>query len=245
MDVISGVRHAADVLSLFTKAQPEWGAAHVARALGISKSHAHRLLSTLAEVGLLDKIRPRGRFRLSWTWFGFADVLRTSDPLICAAAPILAALERTHHVECVLGVWAQNTIVSLRPASMPMISPLDFGQGLLPALVLFAEMTDDQIAQALAGRDKSAGGVLERADLESCVRKVRALGLLTKSDAGEPDSYWDAAASVVDDTRQVVAAVAARAADTRSRENPRAVAAAKRAAELITASLRRDTDSAT
>jgi len=242
VEVITGVRHAADVLGLFSRAQPEWGAAHVARSLQISKSHAHRLLSTLAEVGLLDKIQPSGRFRLSWTWFAFADVLLASDPLVCAAVPILSSLERTHDVECVLGVWAQGSIVSLRPASVPMISPLDLTQGLLPALVLISELTDEQVERVLSSRDKAHGELLQRPELESCIRKVRALGLLTKSDAGEPDSYWDAAAPVVDDNRQVVAAVAARTEKRQSRENPRAVAAAKRAAELLTASLRRPGD---
>jgi DNA-binding IclR family transcriptional regulator len=242
VEVISGVRHAADVLALFTRAQPEWGAAHVARALQLSKSHAHRLLSTLAEVGLLDKIQPSGRFRLSWTWFAFADVLLKSDPLVCAAVPILNSLERTHDVECLLGVWAQGSIVSLRPAGVPMISPLDVAQGLLPALVLIAELTDEQVEHTFGSRVKGHRELLQRPELESCIRKVRALGLLTKSDAGEPNSYWDAAAPVVDDNRQVVAAVAARTGNRQSREHPRAVAAAKRAAELLTASLRRPPD---
>jgi len=69
-----------------------------------------RLLSTLTEVGLLDGIQPSGRFRLSWTWFAFADVLLASDPLVCSAVPILTTLERTHNVECVLSVWAQGSI---------------------------------------------------------------------------------------------------------------------------------------
>jgi DNA-binding IclR family transcriptional regulator len=239
MEVVSGVRHAADVLGLFTRAQPEWGAAHVARALQISRSHAHRLLSTLAEVGLLDKVQPAGRFRLSWTWFAFADVLLASDPLVCAAVPILRKLEETHYVECVLGVWAQGSILSLRPSTVPMISPLDFAEGFLPALVVIAELTDEELDRMLLSRGTVAGALPRGPRLANCIHKVRTLGLLTKTDAEAPDSYWEAAAAVVDDQGRVVAAVAARTAVTRSLEPRRAAAAAKRAADLLSASLLR------
>jgi hypothetical protein len=59
VQLISGVLHAGDVLSLFTPGEPEWGAADVGRAVGLSRSHTHRLLSTLTQIGLLDPDRRR------------------------------------------------------------------------------------------------------------------------------------------------------------------------------------------
>jgi DNA-binding IclR family transcriptional regulator len=242
VEVISGVRHAADVLGLFTRAQPEWGASNVARALQISRSHAHRLLATLAEVGLLDKTQPGGRFRLSWTWLAYAEVLLASDPLVCTAVPVLRALQQSHDVELMLGVWAQGSIMSLRPTSVPMITPLATAHSLLPTITLMAEPPNEPLDRLPTHPGTVHEGLPQGAKLADCIRKVRATGLLTKADLDEPKSYWEAAATVLDNNGHTVAAVAARTADTQSMDPLRAAAAAKRAAELLRASLRRHDD---
>jgi DNA-binding IclR family transcriptional regulator len=63
--MLSTVFNAGRVLDLFTPVAREWGATAVAEELGVAKSQAHELLTSLAEVGLLRRA-PGGRYRLGW-----------------------------------------------------------------------------------------------------------------------------------------------------------------------------------
>ena len=117
MQLVNGVHQAGQVLDLFTAYAPEWGAADVGRALGLSRSHAHRLLSTLTEIGLLERSGPGGRFRLSWACFGYGSVLRDSDPLVVAGVPILRDLKAMRGVDPMLAIWRRGADIQPRAHS--------------------------------------------------------------------------------------------------------------------------------
>jgi DNA-binding IclR family transcriptional regulator len=63
--VLTTVQKIGPVLDLFTVKQPEWGTSEVATSLGTSKSSAHALLTTMAEIGLLERT-VHARYRLGW-----------------------------------------------------------------------------------------------------------------------------------------------------------------------------------
>ena len=67
------------VFSLFDQERSEWGVSEVAGALGLPKSGAHALVSTLAGQGLLRRTK-RGRYRLGWRMLSLSETLmQTTD----------------------------------------------------------------------------------------------------------------------------------------------------------------------
>ncbi|MBV9231502.1 MAG: IclR family transcriptional regulator [Chloroflexi bacterium] len=58
------VAHALDILNLFTREQPEFSMMEMSRALGISKSSAHRLANTLQAAGYLVQEPTTQRYHL-------------------------------------------------------------------------------------------------------------------------------------------------------------------------------------
>jgi DNA-binding IclR family transcriptional regulator len=82
--MLQTVQRATQVLRLFTPEQPEWGVTEVAALLGIPKSGAHLLLSTLAAEGLLQRT-PGSRYRLGWSLFELSQTkLETTEFLLVA-----------------------------------------------------------------------------------------------------------------------------------------------------------------
>src|ERR1700712_2844886 len=67
------VRRAGEVLDLFRR-QGEWGVSAVAGELGIAKSQAHELLTSLCFIGLVRR-SGRGRYRLGWGTVSLGDEL--------------------------------------------------------------------------------------------------------------------------------------------------------------------------
>ena len=98
--MLQTVQKAAQVLRLFTPAQPEWGVTEVAAVLDIPKSGAYALLRTLAAEGLLQRT-PNGRYRLGWSLFELSQTLLETSCLLQAARPVMEELvagwgETTH-----------------------------------------------------------------------------------------------------------------------------------------------------
>lgn len=64
--MLGTVERAGSVLDLFTVEAPEWGVKDVAAELGLCKSTAHTLLSSLEGIGLLEHATTSRRYRLGW-----------------------------------------------------------------------------------------------------------------------------------------------------------------------------------
>jgi IclR family transcriptional regulator, KDG regulon repressor len=82
---------AGQVLEQFTKDNPERGVTEVALALGISKSKAHALLSSLSQVGLLRRT-PNGRYRMGWRVLSLNRVLTETNDFHRYARPMMERL---------------------------------------------------------------------------------------------------------------------------------------------------------
>lgn len=242
MQLVSGVRHAGEVLELFTPTAPEWGAADVGRTLGISRSHAHRLLCTLAEVGLLDKKTTSGQFRLSWTWFAYSSMLFTSDPLVKASVPILRTLNSACGFDSMLAVWSRGTILSLRPTAGPVVTQTELEDCMTVGLVLMAGLVGPEV-DAVVSDLEARNGFPQRAKVEESLQHVRSGGVLTRAAAGTASAGWDTAAPVVDGSHNVVAALAVRVPAASSFTAEQTVGVVKNASLLVTSALARDSDS--
>jgi DNA-binding IclR family transcriptional regulator len=135
---VSGVRHAGAILDLFTPHAPEWGARGTARELGISKSHAQRLLSSLAGLGLLERQAGTGRYRVGVRSLALAAVMLESSPLISGALPIMRSLQERLDVDVTLAVWDRGAVLCVRPGADPSIVRLEPGDCVAVSTVLLA-----------------------------------------------------------------------------------------------------------
>lgn len=89
--MLSTVQKIGPALDLFTVKRPEWGISEVAEALDTPKSSAHALLTTMADIGLLERTA-RARYRLGWRLLVLGSTLMLSTE---ARAPVGRALRRT------------------------------------------------------------------------------------------------------------------------------------------------------
>ena len=88
---LSSVANAARVLKAFSTRHPTWGVADLAKHLDISTSTVHRLLSTLADEGVLDQDPENGRYRFGLSVFDMPQKLYA--PIRAQWAPVLDALD--------------------------------------------------------------------------------------------------------------------------------------------------------
>ena len=118
--MVSGVRHAGEILDLFTPHAPEWGAAGAACEVGISRTHAHRLLWSLADLGLLER-QPNRRYRLGMRSLTLASVLLDTSPLVTNALPLLRSLNDRLGLDAALAVWERRGVLWLQPGADPLL----------------------------------------------------------------------------------------------------------------------------
>lgn len=72
--MLGTIKRTGEALDLFSAQRPEWGVTEVARALEVPKSNAHALLSSLADIGVLQRTAA-GRYRLGWRILAMGRVL--------------------------------------------------------------------------------------------------------------------------------------------------------------------------
>lgn len=88
------VHKVGPILDLFTVNRPEWGVSEVAAEVGVPRSSAHALLSSLVDIGLLH-CRTRGRYRIGWRVVELGETLRSTTDVRSCAAPIIDRLVET------------------------------------------------------------------------------------------------------------------------------------------------------
>ncbi|TDO51733.1 IclR family transcriptional regulator [Kribbella sp. VKM Ac-2527] len=203
---VSGVQHAGELLELFTPLTPDWGATDAARRLGISKSHAHRLLTSLAELGFVERQPGSRRYRLGWRCLGFAAIVLETSPIAAHAMPIMRSLRKQYDVEAALSVWNQDAVVSLRPFEDPLIVRRPPGDRIAITAVLAAACPDTPAATA-PGLARQAHSVAHsNIASQDRVRHVRAGGLVGEYEPGACGAFC-LAAPVLDADGAIVAAL--------------------------------------
>ena len=78
---LTSVANAARILKSFTPGQSTWGVSDLARHLALSTSSTHRLLSTLADEGVLEQEPETGHYRLGLAVFDLAAAVPTQRTL--------------------------------------------------------------------------------------------------------------------------------------------------------------------
>lgn len=90
-DTLQSVGSALDVLDCFLSA-PELGVSEIARRLGIAKSSAHRLLTTLAARQMVEKNPSTGQYRLGVHLFALGHLAQSRVRLSSIALPEMQRL---------------------------------------------------------------------------------------------------------------------------------------------------------
>ena len=92
-DTIQSVTSALEVLDCFA-VHEELGVSDVARRLGVAKSTAHRLLSTLAVKGIVEQSDETGKYYLGMHLYELGQLAMSRNHLRAVALPTLAELSR-------------------------------------------------------------------------------------------------------------------------------------------------------
>ncbi|MEE6176960.1 IclR family transcriptional regulator [Mycobacterium sp. 050134] len=96
-DALKSVANTLDVLDCFLT-DDELGVSEVARSLGVAKSSAHRMLSTLLSRGFVEQNPCTGRYRLGLHLYELGQLSVSRSRLRQAALPIMEDLrQRTGH----------------------------------------------------------------------------------------------------------------------------------------------------
>jgi DNA-binding IclR family transcriptional regulator len=89
--LLGSVLHAGAVLDLFSPTRREWGVTDIAAALEISKSSAHALVTSLVEIGLLERDDNR-RVRLGHKLLGFGETVLAGNEIFNSMRDMLNEL---------------------------------------------------------------------------------------------------------------------------------------------------------
>jgi DNA-binding IclR family transcriptional regulator len=88
---VQSVASALDVLDCLAEA-PELGVSEIGRRLGISKSTAHRLLTTLCQKGFVQQVAETRYYRLGIRLHELGELVASRNPLRDHALPLLESL---------------------------------------------------------------------------------------------------------------------------------------------------------
>lgn len=111
-DALKSVANTLDVLDCFLS-DDELGVSEIARSLGVAKSSAHRMLSTLLGRGFVERNPESGRYRLGLHLYELGQLSASRSRLRQAALPIMEDLrQRTGHT-IHLGVADGSDVVHL------------------------------------------------------------------------------------------------------------------------------------
>ncbi len=206
--MLGTLKRAGDVLDLFTTDEPEWGVTATAQRLGIGKSLAHDVLSSLTAIGLLQRVTS-GRYRLGWRTISLASVLLRTSELKAHARPVVRDLADRQGLPVSLAAWDRGRIIYIdrRACGLPApppgpapgtAAPLD---GSAIAKVLLASRSSEEIGTLWSGglvhtRHASVG------ELELDLAHVRLHGWAQN----DRDTTGSAVAAPVKDAQGTVAA---------------------------------------
>jgi IclR family transcriptional regulator, KDG regulon repressor len=105
--LLQSVKNAMQILRLFSVDQPELGVTQIAAKIGLSKSSAHRLISTLVKKGYLEKNEKNNRYRLGLSLLGLTGVIINHMEIHRESLPFLQdlveQLEETVHINVLEG----------------------------------------------------------------------------------------------------------------------------------------------
>lgn len=109
---LSSVLSSLDVLECFAT-EEELGVTQIALRIGVAKSTAHRLLTTLAARGMVERDAESGRYRLGMRTFALGQLALERNRIRNRALPILHRLQQMTGSTIHLAVWEGSEVVYL------------------------------------------------------------------------------------------------------------------------------------
>ncbi|HEY7296011.1 MAG TPA: helix-turn-helix domain-containing protein, partial [Dehalococcoidia bacterium] len=153
---IQVVERVAQILDVFSARQTELRTAAVAATLGLRRSTAHRYLTSLAQVGLLQRDGDDATYTLGPRLLQFGAAALGRLPVVEHAGPLMLQLATEAHQTALLSVWAGQGPVIVRVQADPealmhttaplgRVLPLDSAQ----ALAFLAWLPERSVVAAL------------------------------------------------------------------------------------------------
>jgi IclR family acetate operon transcriptional repressor len=213
---IQSVKKAVAVLSCFLEPPHVFGVSEVARATGVNKNQAFRLLATLEEAGLVVRTGPQPAYRLGWRMVTLGQVAARGIGLREVARPVAARLAamtaETVHLVAFDGTeavcvdrWESPQMIRLS-AEVGQVFPLHAGAS--PKAIL-AALPADQARRAVERfgfvhyTDKT---ICSWPELEAEIAGIRRVGYsLSRGDVD--DGAESVGAAIFDGEGRVVGAI--------------------------------------
>lgn len=113
--MLGTIARASNVLELFVGDNDDWGVTEVAARLGVPKSNAHDILSSLAQAGLLQRTEG-GRYRLGWRLLTLTGTLVRNQGLHRSSAETVRELSTRLAATAAVAVWDGEHVVRIARA---------------------------------------------------------------------------------------------------------------------------------
>lgn len=185
---LRSVGTALDLLECFAS-DVELGVSDIARRLGIAKSTAHRVLSTLRTRGFVEQDPHSGRYRLGLHLFELGHLAQVRHPLREVARPICLDLGRRTGLTVNLSVLEGADVVFIERIESADTRGLNESGRRLPAHVsssgkaIAAWNNEFALARVAAGfPPRARATVRTAAEWEAVLRMVRKRGYATSED---------------------------------------------------------------
>lgn len=213
---LSSVATAARILREFGKHSTQLGVSQLARRVGVAKSTAHRVIWTLVEEGLLEKVEETGLFRLTTTMRSLGASAETAQRLHEAATIPLDRLRRktggTLHVAILDGADVLYIERREGPGAIPVFRAVgsrnaahvtSSGKALLAFLPTERQ---HRLVQEMRLAPKTPRTITSRASFLAELERVRRQGYAENRGESQP-GMCSIAAPIRDPLGQVVASV--------------------------------------
>ncbi len=212
---LSSVSSALRLLKAFTAEEPELGITELAKRLGVAKSTAHRLASTLVAEGFLEQNAVDGRYHLGLLLFSIGTLVRRRMNVSEQAVPHLQALCERSGETVHLAVLHESEVVFLRNIeSRQAIRPRSYLGVRKPAFctsegrALLAFGPPQRVAAAMRGSlaARTPKTVTDKAVLTRLLQKIRVQGFAVDDEESEV-GMRGVAAPIFDASGMAVASV--------------------------------------
>lgn len=212
---LSSVATAIRLLRAFDGNEIEIGVSDLAKRLGIAKSTAHRLASTLVSEGLLGQNSQTGRYRLGIGLFTLGSMVRLQFDLSSGARSLLTELRDVTGENVRLALRDSENIVFLHDFESPQMVRLRSSTGQIkPAfctaegMCLLANLDQRELKHILEipRAERTAQTLTNEIDIRERLDEVRRLGYAVEDEESEEGTRCIAAPVQQVDGR-VVAAV--------------------------------------
>jgi DNA-binding IclR family transcriptional regulator len=214
--LIGAVLHAGAVLDLFSTEQHEWGTTEIADALALSKSSAHALVASLAEIGLLKRT-PDRRFRLGHKLLGFGETVLAGSEVFNTMRDMLNELMQRLGRSVYLAVRDGQHVVYINrlqgsssvPASLGSAGPTLPMHASAAGKILLAHAPEPQMRRILDGQrleQLTRKTITSEGALVTELKTVRHQGYALSQGEYVPELYC-VAAPVHNHGNEVIAAI--------------------------------------